>query len=170
MLLTKDGLPSGPLENDWRLEGKQNLFGQLNDASHFLRDVRSRLRYGRLRRTPLRLLRFQLSAEAVECDWVARPTPKAPARGFSPAQHRHASLQTLRDAIEIRALIFNLIPDAKEAHFRVFRMLPDDSLELVLTGLTHRVDHSSRGLRSVVMKAKILGFQFRLEEDRLLKI
>ena len=45
---------------------------QLWQIAGFLRGLQAELRFGDFSRAPLKLLRFQLQEETVECDWVAR--------------------------------------------------------------------------------------------------
>ena len=62
---------SGPIEYS-RPEEENRLFDQLTTASHFISDIRFRLRHGSSSRAPLKVLRFQVSEATVECDWIAR--------------------------------------------------------------------------------------------------
>lgn len=129
------------------------------------------MRYGELSRAPLQLLRLNLSAEVVECDWMARAPDPWDEVLSSRVRYRHASLQALRDAIEVRALLFESLPEAEMAHLRVFREATTEyRQEVIIAGSVHRHDHSSRDVHSLVMRAKILGFRFRLEGERLQKI
>lgn len=161
---------SGPFQKTRRPEGWNGLFRQLRSASHFLRDLQQAMRYGQLSRAPLRLLRFQVVSEIVECDWMARAPDPWDADLSYRMQHRHASLQALRDAIEVRALLFESLPHAETAHLRVFRESGNYKPEMIIAGSVHRNDHSSRDLHSLTMRAKILGFRFRLDGERLQKI
>jgi hypothetical protein len=154
-----------------RPEEEDRLFTPLSRAYHFLRDVRFQLRYGELSRAPLRVLRFQfVGGGVVECDWMAR-TPD-PWDGDLPRaiQRRHALLQTLKDALSIRVLLFDAFPDAESANVQVFRESADYMREVILAGCLLRGDHSARGEHSIVMRAKILGFRFRIEGDTLCKL
>ena len=161
-------IPSDPLGGDWRPEGEGGLFQQLCQASRFLRDLRLQMRYGSLTRAPLQLLRFQIVGEMVECDWLSRSLDPWDADLSSHVQQRHASLQALRDAIDIRALIFRAIPGIDTAYCRAFRGGPTP--EPIIAGNVHRNDHSARDVHSLVMREKVLGFRFRMEGDVLRKI
>lgn len=159
-----------PYHEEWRPTERTGLFRQLRNASYFLRNLRFQLRYGKLSRAPLQLLRFQVIAENVECDWIARSPDPWDVGLPRQIQNWHTSLQALSDAIEIRSLLFESLPQANTAHLRVFRKSGDCEPEMIITGCTHRVDHSSRNLHSLIMRAKILGFRFNLEGDWLQRI
>ena len=161
---------SGSHRKAWRPEEEDRLFTQLARASRFLRDIRFHLRYGELSRAPLKMLRFQIVAGIIECDWMARKPDPWDAELARTVQQRHALLQTLKDALSIRALLFDAFKDVEMANVRVFRESADYKPEMIMTGCLHRGDHSARGEHSIVMRAKILGYRFRLEGDALRKI
>jgi hypothetical protein len=150
-----------PSEREGRLA--QHIF----KASQFMRGVRVEMRFGELSRAPLRLIRFEILAETAECDWLARPSDAWDEGLSRNIQQRHISLQALRDAIDMRALMFDLMPQLETAHFRVYRETPDVERAMIITGTTHRNDQSSRDVHSLVMRAKVLGFRFNLEGDIL---
>jgi hypothetical protein len=150
--------------------GRGRLFHQLHRIGNFLRGVHLQLRYGELSRAPLRLLRFQVVDEIVECDWMARSPDPWDADLARRVQQRHASLQALRDAIDVRALLFDALPQVETANFRVFRESAEYTPEMIISGCVHRNDHSSRNLHSMVMRARILGFRFHMEDEVLLRI
>ncbi len=162
--------PSDPYSRNWRAEGEGGLVKQLFKASEFLRGLRVQMRFGELTRAPLRLLRLQMLGEAVECDWLARSLDPWDADLSRKAKQRHASLQALRDAIDVRALLFHLIPHVETAYFRVFRESSDNDREIIIIGWTQRNDNASRDVHSLVMRAKVLGFRFDLEGDTLRKV
>ncbi len=156
-----------PYPSQWRFGKERSLSEKLCDVADYLYRIRVQMRYGNLSRSPLALLRLQVLSDTVECDWMARaPDPWDPFLQRRIAR-RHASLQVLRDAIDLRTLLFRSLPDMDTAHFRMFRQHPTRQRELVLTGLTHRNDHSARDVHSLTMRAKILGFRFRMEDDFL---
>ena len=134
--------------------------------SHFLCRLRVQLRYGELSRASLRLLRIEVVEGNVECDWLARPPDPFDAGVSQKVRERHFSLQTLRDAIDVRSLMFSVFPNVESARLRIFREI-DDKRELIVTGLVQRNDNSSRWVHSLVMRAKVLGFRFRLEDEVL---
>jgi hypothetical protein len=113
------------------------------------------------------MLRFQLKESVAECDWLARaPDPwdidLRPGIG-----QRHASLQALRDAVDIRRLLFHTLPDVDTAYLRIYRETLTQTKELIIAGNVHRDTVSFRRVHSVAMRAKLLGFRFSLEDDIL---
>lgn len=158
---------SGPHRDASRPEEENALFNQLIRASHFLRDLRFRLRHGELSRAPLKMLRFQVVEANLECDWMARASDPWDTDLPSAIQQRHVSLQALKDALSVRTFLFDAFPAAESAEVRVFRESDDYRREMVISGLLHRNDNSARQVQSIAMRAKVLGFRFRLEGDVL---
>jgi len=157
-------------EDDWRRDRRANLTEQIYDAGNYLRGMRVRMRFGELSRAPVKLLRLHIVGEVVKCDWLAR-VPDAWDADLAPEYgERHASLQALRDAIDVRALLFMALPYVETADFRVYREGANHAREMIITGCTQRNDNASRSVHSLAMRAKILGFRFQLEEDVLRKI
>ena len=161
---------SGPIRDTSRPEEEYGLFDQLTRVSHFLRDIRFRLRHGELSRAPLKILRFQVVEATVECDWMARAADPWDADLPANVRLRHASLQAIKDAIKVRALLFDSFPKAESAEVRVFRESDDYTREMIISGYLHRNDNTGRQVNSIVMRAKVLGFQFRMENEILRKI
>ncbi len=125
------------------------------------------LRQGELTRAPLKMLRLQVTAETVECDWLARPPDPWDAYLPQKVGKRHATLQALRDAIDVRMLLFHTLPEVETAYLHIYREIPNKGKELIITGCTQRNDNLARGVHSLVMRAKVLGFRFRLDDDVL---
>jgi len=150
-------------------EEEQQLFNKLTRASHFIRDFRFRLRHGELSRAPLKMIRFQVEGGSIQCDWMPRAPDPWDMHLPATQQLKHSSLQALKDALNVRALLFDAFPDAESAEVRIFREYDDYRREIVITGLLHRNDNSARNVQSLVMRAKILGFRFRMEGDVLRK-
>ena len=159
--------PSDPPRQDWESEGENRLVKQLCSASEFLRGLRVQMRFGKLTRAPLRLLRLQMLDDVVECDWQARLTDPWDADLPQNIRRRHAALQTLRDAMDVRALLFATLPQVKTAHFRVYRISANHLREMVVTGCSQRSDDTFGYVHSLAMRAKSLGFRFHLENDAL---
>jgi hypothetical protein len=49
----------------------------------------------------------------------------------------------------------------------VYRQGPEGRLELVITGTVRRGERASRKIRSLAMRGKLCGLQFRMSEGRL---
>jgi hypothetical protein len=162
--------PFDPDQEDWLSKGSSMLARQLFDASELLRSLRVQMRFGQLSRAPLQLLRFQIRAQVVECDWLARPPDPWDADLPQSIQQQHVLLQTLKDAIDVRALLFDTLPQIATAYLRVYRESPSYAREMIITGCAQRNDNSSRCVHSLTMRAKVLGFRFNLEGDVLSKI
>jgi hypothetical protein len=158
---------SDPYGKNWPSERKGRLAQHIFKVSQFVRGIRVEMRFGELSRAPLRLIRFEILDEAAECDWIARPSDAWDEGLSRNIQRRHASLQALRDAIDMRALMFDLMPQLEAARFRVYRETPDFERAMIIMGSVHRNDQSSRDIHSLVMRAKVLGFRFDLEGDIL---
>jgi hypothetical protein len=156
--------------NDWASERECGLVKQLCKASQFLQCLRTQMRFGELTRAPIRLMRLQVIDDVVECDWLARSPDPWDVDLARSVQRRHVSLQALRDAIDVRALLFDIMPQVEMAYFRVYRESADYMREMIITGCAHRNDHTSRDVHSLAMRAKVLGFRFDLESDTFRKL
>ena len=154
----------------WESGKGMRLTEQICNVSQFLCRFRVQLRYGELTRAPLKLLRLEVLAESMECDWLARPQDAWDADLPAGVGLRHASLQTLRDAIDVRSLVFGSFSGLDSAHFRIYRDSPDEKREMIVTGHVQRNDNSSRRLHSLSMRARVLGFRFHLEDDILFEL
>jgi hypothetical protein len=159
--------PSDPFRKNWTSEGGDGLLKQLCKASQFLRGLRVQMRFGALSRAPLRLVRLQMLDTVVECNWLVRSPDPWDADLSRNVQQRHASLQALRDAIDVRALLFDLMPRIETVYLRAYRESSDNERELIIAGCAQRNDQAARNVHSLVMRAKILGFRFDLEGNAL---
>jgi len=162
--------PSDPYRKNWTADGEGVLVKQLCKASYFLRGMRVEMRFGELTRAPLRLVRLQVLDGEVECDWLSRSLDPWDADLSRNVQQRHASLQALRDAIDVRALLFALMPDVETAYLHVYRESSDRTREMIISGCVQRNDQTSRDVHSLAMRAKVLGFRFDMEGDWLRKL
>jgi hypothetical protein len=154
-------------KKQWGFEQGGGFVEQLLNAGQFLRGLQVKMRFGMLTRAPIRLIRLQVCDEVAECDWLARAPDPWDADLTRSVQQRHVSLQSLRDAIDVRALLFNIMPQAQTAYFRAYRESSDYTPEMIITGCTHRNDHTSRDVHSLQMRARVLGFRFNMEGDIL---
>jgi hypothetical protein len=139
----------------------------LREVSLFLRSFRSRLRAGEHSRSPLRLIRFHLHDGTISCDWVARDPDPWDAMLPPSVGQRHASLQALKDAIDTRSLLFESVQEAECAQVCVYRRTAGDALEAIISGALRRDGGAFRHIHSTVMRAKLLGFRFNLEDEIL---
>lgn len=144
-----------------------NLASRMFEIGFFLRRWRAKLRTGELSRAPLRLLRFEVNANSADCEWIARPPDLWDADLRSDIGRRHASEQALRDAVEIRSLIFTLMPEVDLANLRVYRESAGCGRELIIAGQVQRYAGVFRPALSTAMRAKLLGLCFVLENGTL---
>jgi hypothetical protein len=170
MSFASDILLSDPFRDSWTPEEEGGLVKHLFRASEFMRGLRIRMRFGQLSRARLGLLRLQMIDSAVECEWMARSPDPWDADLSRSVQQRHASIQTLRDAIDVRALLFDLMPQMETLYLRTYRRCSDHERELIIEGYAQRNDHAARNVHSLVMRAKILGFRFDIDGNALRNI
>jgi len=134
----------------------------IQEAAKFVHSARRKLRSGELSREPLKLLRLEWRPDGVECDWLMRPAD-AWDKDLPPRIAReNETLQALRDALELRRMIFRSFPAAMNAELRMFHRDADDQLELMMTGSVTRTNEVLERVASVVMRARLCGFQFTL--------
>ena len=153
-----------------RLEGSSRLAKRLCNVSQFIRGFRTQLRFGELSRASLRLLRFQLCEDSIECDWIVREPDAWDIDLPSSIEQRHASLQALGDAIEIRHMLFHTVAGAEKAVLRAYRVNSHRERELVIAGHAERGDRAARSIRSIAMRAQLFGFRFSLESGVLTRL
>jgi hypothetical protein len=140
---------------------------QLCDIRNLVLRLRVQFRFGRLSRAPLRLVRLEWRGEHVDCDWFARP-PDEWDQGLPPCvSNSNVSLQALEDAIQMRELLFYVLDDISSATFRVYRQPVEGSPEIIIAGTVLRSDPVFRPVDSLLMRAKLCGLQFSLENGRL---
>ena len=141
---------------------------RLWEVADFVRGLRREMRFGELSRAPLRLLRLELTADLVACDWIARP-PDVWDEGLAPrVRERNFSEQALRDAILVRDLAFQALPQVETAAFRAFRSTgAREPPELVIVGAASREVPPIFRIGSLAMRAKLYGFQFEMEDGIL---
>jgi hypothetical protein len=136
-------------------------------VSEFLRKVRYEMRFGELSRAPLKLLRLELCEHSAECEWLARESDPWDRELPVGIREQNQTFQALHDAIAIRELLFSSIPEIRLAEVCVYRQSPPDSRELIITGSVNREDAPPPRVSSLVMRAKLYGLNFRLEEEAL---
>jgi hypothetical protein len=140
---------------------------QLWQAAEFVRKLQTRMRFGKLSRASIRLLRLELRGDLAECEWMARPPDPWDAGLLPGIGERNASLQALEDSIAVRNLLFSAIPGVSTAVFRVYRQADDEDAELIITGTLNRQEKVADHLPSLAMRAKLCGFRFWLDDGVL---
>jgi hypothetical protein len=135
----------------------------------FVRKLRRRMRFGKLSRAPLKMLRFELRGDNVECEWMLRPPDVWDAELQPRVRDYQASSQALHDAVSIRKMIFSVIPEVSTAELRAYRQPAREPPHLVIRGAVTRDAPAARidKLPSLAMRARLLGFQFRLHDGVL---
>lgn len=136
-------------------------------ASEFVRKVRYEMRFGELSRAPLTLLRVELCEHTAQCEWLARASDPWDCDLPAETREQNQTYQVLHDAIAIRHLLFSSIPEIRSAALSVYRQTESDSRELIITGSVNREDAPPPRVSSLVMRAKLYGLKFRLEEEAL---
>jgi len=139
----------------------------LTQTAEFLRQARKRMRSGDLSREPLLLLRVEWKGDSVECDWLMRPVD--PWDKYLPPHlaGENQTLQSLRDALQLREIIFRCFPAVGIAHLRMFRADEDHELELVMTGSVNRSNEILHRVASLAMRARLCGFSFYMNDGAL---
>ena len=137
------------------------------EIADLARALHREMRFGQLSRAPLQLLRVEWRGDVAECDWLARPADEWD-RDL-PRQVRNANVleQALRDAIAVRELLFDALPGVENASLRVFRQSPGGGHDLIVVGTVTRGEEVPQNVPSTAMRAKLLGFQFWIEDGIL---
>ena len=138
------------------------------EVADFVRGLRREMRFGELSRAPLSLLRLELSGESLACDWLARSADIFDESLDSRLRERNASEQALCDAIRVRDLVFETLPQVEGAVLRGFRSFEArEPPELILNGVAAREAPHTFRVSSLVMRAKLCGFQFEIKDGIL---
>ncbi len=140
------------------------------NAVGFFQEIRRHMRCGELSRLPLRLWRFEVVNDSVECDWFMRPSDPWDIQLPSRVREERVTLQALNDALKMRELIFRAFPTVKRADLRVFSEPSGESSALMMTGTVHREYEVLPRVISIVMRAKLYGFRFSLDGGVLERI
>jgi hypothetical protein len=140
---------------------------QLWEAAEFVRKLQARMRFGKLSRASLRLLRMELRGDLAECEWTARLPDPWDADLPPSIGERKTSLQALEDSIAVRNLLFSALPGVSTAVFRVYRQADDEDAELIITGTMNRREEVADHIPSLAMRAKLCGFRFWLDDGGL---
>jgi hypothetical protein len=146
------------------------LMANFLDIGGFLRSLQVQVRFGRFSRAPLRLLRFELHGQVAECDWIARHADRWDQQLARRMRERNEAAQALVDAIAIRNLIFCALPSVNVASLRVFREAAEIAQEMIIHGTVSREQPPPRSVHSLVMRAKLCGLQFVLEDGVMMPV
>ena len=79
-------------------------------------------------------------------------------------------MQALEDAIVVRELLFYALHDISSATFRVYRQVADEPAELIITGTVTKPEPLRWNIQSLVMRAKLCGFRFCLNDGKLMAL
>jgi hypothetical protein len=140
---------------------------QLWEVADFVRGMRREMRFGEISRAPLRLLRLELRNDDLECDWMTRPPDVWDSSLRRSERDRNESLQILLDAIAVRNLVFDTLPKIDCAVLRAFRQPAREPPEMILLGTVSREMPEVHRVSSLVMRAKLFGFCFILDDGLL---
>jgi hypothetical protein len=154
-------------KNGRAFRGNTLMMNPLYEFGEFVRRLRAQLRFGRLSRAPLQLLRLELRGEVVECDWVARSEDAWDADAPRSVGERNASVQALEDAMAVRNLLFSILPGISSSVFRVYRQAANEPLELIIAGTVSREEQAPLKIASQAMRAKLIGFRFGMHDGVL---
>lgn len=143
---------------------------QLFEVANFVRRLRTQMRFGELSRSPLELLRFTLQGDTAECDWLARPADAWDEVLPRQVGERNASMQALHDAVAIRKMIFALLREIRTVELRAFRQSAREPPRLVISGTVIRQEAEVAKVTSPVMRAKLYGFRFWLDDGVLVTL
>jgi hypothetical protein len=146
------------------------MLKKLCDIRNAVMRLRVQLRFGRLSRAPLGLIRLEWRGNHVDCDWIARASDEWDQGLPHYISDSNASLQALEDAIVVRDVLFYTLGDISSATFRVYRGIGSEPHELIITGTVTRPEPVRWNIHSLVMRAKLSGFQFDLDDGRLVPI
>jgi hypothetical protein len=136
----------------------------IRDAARFVMKARRQMRQGELSREPFTVLRFEWKNDLIECDWLMRPADRWDKYLPEHIVREHETLQALRDALSLRALILESFPAVMNAELRMFRIDQNHHLELMMTGCVSRSNEVIHRVSSLAMRAKLCGFQFVLSD------
>ena len=134
----------------------------LQEAGRFLQKARGKMRAGKISRQPIKLLRIEWREGCLECDWLMRPSDRWDEDLPPHLAKENQTIQSLRDALTLRKMIFKSFPSVMRAELRMFRVDSMGELELMMTGSVARSNEVVERVASVVMRARLCGFQFNL--------
>lgn len=110
----------------------------------------------------MKLLWLEWKPERVEWDWLTRPADPWDADLPPRLVRERETLQALRDALDLRQMIFQSFPSAMNAELHMFRFDANHQPELIMSGSVARTNEVLERVSSVVIRARFCGFQFTL--------
>jgi hypothetical protein len=134
----------------------------LRHIADFLRGIRIERRFGEISRSPLKLLRMQVQGERAEFEWLARSPDIWDEALPRRIREQNFSFQALQDAIALREMLFELLPDIYAAEFRAYRQSAPEPPKLIIFGTVSREAPDVLRVTSPAMRAKLYGFHFHL--------
>ena len=141
------------------------MLREICEMGDFVRRMRAQFRFGDLSRSPMRLIRLEVRESLAECEWVARAADPWDAELPASIRERNVAKQVLKDAMQVRDLLFSIFPDVASANIRVYRNA--EPPDLIIAGTIKRDEPTLKGIRSLMMRVKLSGLQFRLDDGRL---
>ncbi len=140
---------------------------ELWEVGEFIRKLRNRMNFGELSRAHLRLLRLELRGDTGTFEWLARPADVWAANLPRHIRDRDASLQAVRDAVALRDMFFASLSGIEAAEFRTFRQEAREPPRLIIVGTVTRETPAVPRVSSPVMRAKLCGFHFQMDDGVL---
>jgi len=145
----------------------QEAMRQVYEVADFVRATRRRLRFGEFSRAPIQIMRLQLRGDFAECDWMTRPPDVWDSEVPLSARNESTSRQALADAMALRHLLLGELPHIRSAALRAFRPSEFGTPDVIIAGTILREDPYLLKIPSPVMRAKLCGFRFDLENGFL---
>ncbi|HWB32648.1 MAG TPA: hypothetical protein VG714_05705 [Acidobacteriaceae bacterium] len=115
-------------------------------------------------------MRVEIKKSEAWCDWIARPVDVWDADLSASVSERNFTMQTLDDALNVRAILFETLTNIQTAELRAFRSAPQGEPELILIGSAFRDDRRPAPDVSLAMQAKLLGFHFTVADNALIHL
>ncbi len=143
---------------------------EIFNAAGFFQEIRRNMRYGELSRLPLRLWRLEVVNDSVKCDWFMRTSDPWDLQLPYHVREEQITLQALNDALKMRELIFRAFPSVKHADLGIYRETNEEPPALMMTGEVDRENEVLPRILSIVMRAKLYGFRFSLDDGVLERI
>ncbi len=106
----------------------------------------------------------------MECDWIARSADEWEGTLPRHAREQKASVEALQDAMKLRDMLFGLLPGIRQAVLRVFRQSAREPPRLIIAGTVTTQLPAVKKVKSPVMRAKLYGFKFWMDDGVLVPL